>query len=87
MKTLGATTFIGLVLMFGTAQAQEMMDCTDDSMMKIQADVDAMTDAAQSAQKKMAMKELEKAKEAQTANSEADCKAHLGNASKALKKS
>lgn len=87
MKTISAATLIGILFTFGTAQAQEMMDCTDDAMMKIQADVDAITDAAQNEQKEMAMKELEKAKEAKTANSEEDCKMHLANAAKAMKKS
>lgn len=74
---LGLTTY---------ASAQEMMKCDDASMMKMQTEMDAMTDPAMAQQKDMAMKEMEMAKEAMAANKTDECTMHMENASKEMMK-
>jgi hypothetical protein len=63
-----------------------MMKCDDASMMKVQTEMDAMTDSAMKAQKEMAMKEMEMAKDSMKANKAEDCMMHMDNAMKAMKK-
>ena len=63
-----------------------MMKCDDASMMKVQGDIDAMTDASMASQKEMAMKEMEMAKDSMKANKTDDCVMHIDNAMKAMKK-
>lgn len=76
---LGAAAFIALA---SVVQAQDMnMDCTEDNMMKMQQQIDAMADETK---KEMAMGDMEKAKEAAKANKVADCKTHLENVMKAM---
>ncbi len=68
------------------ASAQEMMKCDDESMMKMQTEMDAMTDPAMAQQKDMAMKEMAMAKEAMAANKTDECTMHMENASKEMMK-
>ncbi|MGX5841031.1 hypothetical protein ACWGTI_09940 [Mesorhizobium sp. ArgA1] len=63
-----------------------MMKCDDASMMKMQADMDAMTGEAMKPQKEAAMKEMEMAKDAMKANKADDCMMHMDMAMKAMKK-
>jgi hypothetical protein len=63
-----------------------MMKCDDASMMKVQKEMDAMTDASMKDQKEMAMKEMDMAKEAMKANKTDDCTMHIEGAMKAMKK-
>jgi hypothetical protein len=63
-----------------------MMKCDDASMMKVQKEMDAMTDASMKDQKEMAMKEMDMAKEAMKANKTDDCTMHMEGAMKAMKK-
>jgi hypothetical protein len=66
--------------------AQEMMKCDEASMMKMQTEMDAMTDPAMASQKDMAMKEMAMAKEAMAANKTDECTMHMENASKEMMK-
>lgn len=68
------------------ASAQDMMKCDEASMMKMQTEMDAMTDPAMAQQKDMAMKEMAMAKEAMAANKTDDCTMHMENASKEMMK-
>src|SRR5690349_20470038 len=63
-----------------------MMKCDDDSMMKMQTEMDAMKDPAMKEQKEMAMKEMDMAKEAMKANKADDCMMYMENAAKEMKK-
>jgi hypothetical protein len=63
-----------------------MVKCDDASIMKMQSEVEAMTEAAMKEKKEMAMKEMDKAKEAMKANQMDDCKMHMESAMKAMKK-
>ena len=62
------------------------MKCDDASMMKMQADMDAMTDPAMKDAKEMAMKEMDMAKMAMKDNKMDDCMMHMENAMKGMKK-
>lgn len=75
------------VALIQPAFAQDaMMKCDDAPMMKIQTEMDAMTDPAMKEKKEMAMKEVDMAKEAMKANQTEDCTMHLEGAMKAMKK-
>jgi hypothetical protein len=63
-----------------------MMKCDDASMMKIQSEMDAMTDSSMMAQKEMAKKEMDMAKDSMKANKTEDCVMHMDKAMKAMKK-
>ena len=63
-----------------------MTKCDDESMMKMQSEMDAMKDASMKEQKEMAMKEMDMAKEAMKANKTDDCMMHMEGAMKAMKK-
>lgn len=81
---LGAAFAIAIIQ---PAFAQDaMMKCDDDSMMKMQTEMDAMKDPAMKQQKEMAMKEMDMAKEAMKANKADDCMMHMENAAKEMKK-
>ena len=70
------------------AFADDMMTtCDDASLMKMQTEMDMMTDASMKEQKDMAMKEMDMAKEAMKAGKTDDCKMHMEGAMKAMKKS
>ena len=59
------------------------MKCDDATMMKMQADMDAMGDSMKM-QKDEAMKEMDMAKEAMKADKTDDCVTHMDNAMKAM---
>jgi hypothetical protein len=65
--------------------ADDMMKCDDASMMKMKADLDAMTGDAMMAKKEMAMKEMDMASDAMKAGKMDDCTMHMGEAMKAMK--
>jgi hypothetical protein len=72
-------------LLAGAVQAQDMnMDCTEDNMMKMPSQIDAMTNESQKAQKEMAMADMEKAKAALQGKDMDDCKAHMEKAMKSM---
>jgi hypothetical protein len=82
------TTLIAASLAFAAispALAQDMMKCDDTSMMKAEADINAMADATME-QKDMAMKEMAMAKEAMAAKDMEKCSMHMDMAMKAMKK-
>ncbi|MDW5318517.1 hypothetical protein [Rhizobium sp. PL01] len=64
--------------------AMDAMKCDDASMMKMQADMDAMTDPAMMEKKEMASKEMMMAKDSMKANKMDDCKMHMDNAKKSM---
>lgn len=66
--------------------AQDAMKCDDASMMKMQTEMDAMTDPAMKEKKEMASKEMMMAKDSMKANKMDDCTMHMGNASKSMGK-
>lgn len=76
IKSLFAAGILGLA-MTAPANAMEMMKCDDASMMKMQTDMDAMTDPTMSANKTMAMKEMEMAKTAMAAGKTDECTMHM----------
>jgi hypothetical protein len=67
------------------AHADDMMKCDDASMMKMQTEMDAMTDPAMKDHKEMAMKEVDMAKMAMKDGKTDDCSMHLTEASKQMK--
>ena len=84
-STLVAAAFA--IAFIQPAFAQDvMMKCDDASMMKMQTEMDAMTDPAMKEKKEMAMKEMDMAKEAMKANKMDDCKMHMEGAMKEMKK-
>ena len=76
---IGAAVF-GLFLA-APANAMEAMTCDDTSMMKMQTDMDAMSDPAMKANKDMAMKHMEMASAAMKDNKMDDCSMQMGMAS------
>lgn len=60
-----------------SAQAAEMMDCTDANMTKASADMDKM---AAGEKKTMAMKDMSMAKEMMAKKDMAGCKTHMNKA-------
>ena len=85
IKTIAAATLFTLAL--GTsAYAMDPMKCDDDSMMKMQTEMDAMTDPMMKDQKEMAMKEMDMAKMAMKDGKTDDCMMHMGEASKQMMK-
>ncbi|WP_442578207.1 hypothetical protein ACSBOB_22015 [Mesorhizobium sp. ASY16-5R] len=79
--TLVAATFATFFAQAAFAD-DTMMKCDDASMMKMQADMDAMK---ANAMKANAMKEMDMAKEAMKANKMDDCTMHMDMAAKAMK--
>ena len=85
IRTLATATLLTLAL--GTsAYAMDPMKCDDDSMMKMQTEMDAMTDPMMKDQKEMAMKEMDMAKTAMGAGKTDDCTMHMDNAMKEMMK-
>ncbi len=79
IKVLFAAALLGFAL---TAPAYaEDMKCDDASMMKMQTEMDAMTDAAK---KEMAMKEMDMAKMAMKDSKMDECTMHMGEAMKQM---
>ena len=75
-----------LVVVFLTAPANAAMHmkCDDASMMKMQTDMDAMSDPAMKVNKDMAMKQMGMAKTAMKDNKMDDCSMHMGMASMSM---
>ncbi|MCV9965671.1 hypothetical protein OIU34_27740 [Pararhizobium sp. BT-229] len=77
LKFTLAAALLGTVLS-GAAIAQDAtMKCDEASMMKLETDTTAMTDAAK---KETAMKEMALAKEAMAAKNMEKCTTHMNNA-------
>ncbi len=85
LKTLTAALFAA-AFTIAPAYAQEMMKCDDASMMKMQSEMDAMSDPAMKDKKDMAMKEMDMAKMAMKDGKMEDCTMHMGEASKQMMK-
>ena len=83
MKSLIVATIAGFALI-APAHADEMMKCDDASMMKMQNEMDAMTDPAMKEHKEMAMKEMDMAKMAMKDGKMEDCTMHMGEAGKQM---
>ena len=60
------------------------MKCDDATMMKMQTEMDAITDPAMKEKKDMAMKEMDMAKESMKADKMDDCMMHMDGAMKAM---
>ena len=82
-KLLLSAAVFGLFLA-APANAMEAMKCDDASMMKMQTDMDAMSDPAMKANKDMAMKQMGMAKTAMKDNKMDDCSMHMGMASMSM---
>ncbi len=78
-KLLLCAAVFGLFLT-APANAMEAMKCDDASMMKMQTDMDAMSDPAMKANKDMAMKHMEMASAAMKDNKMDDCSMQMGMA-------
>lgn len=77
LKFTLAAALLGTMLS-GAAVAQDSMTkCDEASMMKLETDTNAMTDATK---KETAMKEMAMAKDAMTAKDMDKCKMHMDNA-------
>ena len=83
IKLLLSAAVFGLFLA-APANAMEAMKCDDASMMKMQTDMDAMSDPAMKANKDMAMKQMGMAKTAMKDNKMDDCSMHMGMASMSM---
>lgn len=70
----------------GMAQMSMTMKCDDASMMKMQTDMDAMTDPAMKANKDMAMEHMNLAKASMKDSKTDDCMMHMGEAMGAMHK-
>jgi hypothetical protein len=77
-----AAVFIQPVFAEDAMKPMAMSTCDEASMMKMQAEMDAMTDEAM---KTAAMKEMDMAKDAMKANKTDDCVMHMDEAMKAMK--
>ena len=78
--TFAAAVIAGMSAMPALAEDM-MMKCDEATMMKMDKDVDGMTDMAM---KEKAMKEVAMAKEAMKMNKTDDCAMHLDNAHKSM---
>ncbi len=83
MKLLISAAVLGLILS-APANAMDPMKCDDASMMKMQAEMDAMSDPAMKANKDMAMKHMDMAKTAMKDNKMDDCSMQMGMASMSM---
>jgi hypothetical protein len=83
MKHLLIAAALASMALAGTARADMMAACNDESMMKAEKDLMAMTDPAMKDKMEMGMKELDMAKMAMKENKEKDCSMHLDAAMKA----
>jgi len=79
-KLLLSAAVFGIFLA-APANAMEAMKCDDASMMKMQTEMDAMSDPAMKANKDMAMKHMEMASAAMKDNRMDDCSMQMGMAS------
>jgi hypothetical protein len=86
LKSALVATALAVAFIQPAFAQDSMMKCDDASMMKLQTEMDAMTDPAMMEKKEMAMKEMDMAKEAMKANKTDDCKMHMEGAMKEMKK-
>lgn len=84
--TLCAAAVVALALSAPAFAQDNMMKCDDASMMKMQTEMDAMTDPAMKDKKEMAMKEMDMAKMAMKDGKMEDCTMHMGEAGKQMMK-
>ena len=70
----------------GMATMSMTMKCDDESMTKVQADMDAMADPAMKANKDMAMKHMGLAKASMKDGKADECMMHMGEAMGAMNK-
>jgi hypothetical protein len=79
LKSAVTLAFAAALLTCVPAQAQmmKMMPCTEANMMKMQGDVEKMTDASM---KEMAMKEMSMAKDSMGKKDNKDCMMHMKKA-------
>jgi hypothetical protein len=82
-KLLLSAAVFGLFLA-APANAMESMKCDDVSMMKMQTDMDAMSDPTMKANKDMATKQMGMAKTAMKDNKMDDCSMHMGMATMSM---
>jgi hypothetical protein len=80
MKTLLLSAAIVVAFLSAPANAAMHMKCDDATMMKMQTDMDAMSDPAMTMNKDMAMKQMGMAKTAMKDNKMDECSMHMGMA-------
>jgi hypothetical protein len=81
--TLAAAVIASAFSLPAFADDAMMAKCDDASMMKMQTQMDGMTDQSK---KEMASKEMMMAKDSMKANKMDDCKMHMDNAMKSMDK-
>ncbi|WP_245303113.1 hypothetical protein [Rhizobium esperanzae] len=86
LKRTAAAIVIAAAFALPVLAQDAMMECDEASMMKMQSDMNAMTDPAMKEKKEMASKEMMMAKDSMTANKMDDCKMHMENAMKSMGK-
>ena len=84
MTKLFLSAALATLFLSAPATAAMHMICDDASMMKMQAEMDAMSDPAMTANKAMAMKQMEMAKTAMKGKKMDDCSMHMGMASMSM---
>ena len=82
-KLLLSAAVFGLFLA-APANALETKKCDDASMMKMQTEMDAMSDPSMKSNKDLAMKQMDMAKTAMKDNKMDDCSMHMGMASMSM---
>ncbi len=70
----------------GMASMSMMMKCDDATMMKMQTEMDAVTDPAMKANKEMAMKQMDMAKMAMKDKKTDECMMNMGEAMNSMNK-
>jgi ATP-dependent Zn protease len=83
MKYVLIAAAVAGIALSSAARADMMAACNDESMMKAEKDLMAMTDPAKKDMMEMGMKELDMAKLAMKESKEKDCSMHLDAAMKA----
>jgi hypothetical protein len=80
-KALFALFALSAVAFVSPAFAADKMECSDANMMKMQKDMEAMTDKTK---QEMAMKEMTMAQDMMKQNKMDDCSMHMDNAMKEM---
>ena len=86
MKTFLCATAVMAFAWSAPVFAMEDMKCDDASMMKMQTEMDAMSDPAMKNKKDMTMKHMDLAKASMKEGKMEDCTMHMGEASKEMMK-
>jgi len=81
-----ALTMAFLQPVFAEDAMKADVKCDEASMMKMQTEMDAMTDPAMKDKKDMAKNEMDMAKESMKADKKDDCMMHMDGAMKAMSK-